>query len=240
MNYCGLSDQGKVRLNNQDSFVVLENSGNILALVCDGIGGAKDGDWASSLVTDCLGDSFMKTEKLTTIDEAKAWFVKQVGIANRQIYNRSLTERENRGMGTTLVGVLIMDQIVLAVNCGDSRLYRMKDNVLRQVSNDHSLVYDMVRRGELSKKEAECHPGRHILSRAIGVDAKAKCDFFELPLNSDYLLLCSDGLTGLVPDRIIKKVLRKTASVEEKLAEMVEIANNNGGYDNITVVLLER
>jgi len=241
MNYWGLSDQGKIRSTNQDSFIVVKNPAeNILAVVCDGIGGARNGDWASNIVVEKLGDEFQETSAFTNIQNCKKWFKAQLKEINNVIYEKSLLSADCKGMGTTVVGLITFKGGIMVANCGDSRCYSYYDDKLTQITVDHTLVSTMVAKGQLSKKDAIKHPKRHVLSRAVGVEKNVKFDFFELEEKKDVLLLCSDGLFGMVNEQEIKKVLKKRFSPEKKAKELLEIANNNGGYDNITVILLER
>lgn len=241
MNYCGLSDQGRVREDNQDSFIVVKNlSDNILAVVCDGIGGARNGDWASNLVCTKLSDDFRESTAFSSFTAAKKWFKTQIETINAEIFQNSLLNEGCKGMGTTMVGVLLFNNRVLVANCGDSRCYQLNEKGLTQITKDHTLVYDLIEKGALSPKQARMHPGRHILSTAVGVDKNLKVDYYRLDMTDGPILLCSDGLYGMVNNDTIKKVLKKKTTCEKKTGELLDIANNNGGYDNITVVLLER
>jgi len=241
VKYFGLSDQGKTRTSNQDSFIVVKNpASNILAVVCDGIGGAKNGDWASNLVVQKLGEAFQETGTFTSYEICRKWLRTQLNRVNEEIYQKSLLSADCRGMGTTVVALIIHKNGVAIVNCGDSRCYQLQGEHLIQITRDHTIVSALVAKGALSKKEAIEHPKRHILSRAVGAESKTKFDFYNLTNQVETLLLCSDGLFGLVEDEDIERVVKKDCSCEKKAKELLEIANNNGGYDNITVVLLER
>jgi len=241
VNYWGLSDQGRIRESNQDSFIVVKNiHGDFLAVVCDGIGGAKNGDWASALVAQRLSESFQDCNIFPNHQSAKKWLKAQVDIVNTEIFQSSLLEAECQGMGTTIVAALIYKNGVTIANCGDSRCYELSDEGFRQVSIDHTVVSTLVAKGALTKEQARKYPGRNILSKAVGVEKNAKLDFFPLGIKSQAILLCSDGLHTMVNDDTINRVLKKKINGEKKVKELMEIANNKGGYDNITVILLER
>ena len=241
MNYWGLSDQGRIRESNQDSFIVVKNiNGDFLAVVCDGIGGAKNGDWASALVCQRLGESFQDSGPFTSHQSARKWLKAQIDVVNAEIFQSSLLEADCQGMGTTVVTALIYKNGITVANCGDSRCYELNIEGFRQVSKDHTVVSTLIARGALTEEQALKYPGRHILSKAIGVEKNAKLDFFALDDENLVLLLCSDGLYTMVSDETIAKVLKKRINGVKKVKELLEIANNKGGYDNITVILLER
>ena len=241
MQYWGVTDQGRIRKNNQDSFSIIENNANnVLAIVCDGIGGARHGDWASNLVCEKLAESFCDSSAFSGKQSAKKWFKTNLQAVNELIYERSLLSADCRGMGTTAVGLICYKNGILVANCGDSRCYQYEKEELSQVTSDHTVIADLICQGAITAEEARTHPKRHILSRAIGADNEVKIDFFDVAGEAEFVLLCSDGLTGLVSDEEIKKVLGKRGNCEKKAKELLEIANNKGGYDNITVVLLKR
>ena len=240
MNYWGLSDQGRIRENNEDSFSVTRNTvDNILCVVCDGIGGAKNGEWASNLLSWEMAENFRETGAFNGVNAAKRWLRNQIQLINQEIYQQSLLNANCKGMGTTLVCCLVYKTGIVIACSGDSRCYGYNSQGLTQITKDHTLVNSLVEKGELTPAQAAKHPGRHILSRAIGVDKTAKIDFFNLPLADMTLLFCSDGLHGMISDSSINNVLKRKINGEKKVKELVEIANNQGGYDNITVVLLE-
>ncbi len=241
MKYWGVTDRGKIRKNNQDSFVISENeAGNILAVVCDGIGGAKNGDWASNLVSERLAESFQENAAFSNKQSVKKWFTNNIGLTNEIIYQESLLSADCKGMGTTIVALMVYKNGIMVVNCGDSRCYCYYRGALQQLTRDHTVIDDLVKQGALSQEQAQFHPKRHVLSRAVGAEKEVKLDFYQVDDDCDAILLCSDGLSGLLSTKEIENVLKKKESSEIKAKELLEIANNNGGYDNITVVLLER
>lgn len=241
MKHFSRSDVGLVRENNQDSWVTITNkSGDILAAVCDGIGGAKAGDVASSLVCQKLEDNFMLAEKFSSLLMAKRWLKQTFNKINAEVYDISLNNEEYRGMGTTLVCCICTDEGLIVGNVGDSRCYELLEDNFNQITSDNTVVNDMVAKGLLTVEMAENHPKRHILSNAVGVIKNTKIDFYLVNKKADLILLCSDGLNGMVNNEGIKNVLISKDDIEIKGQHLIDLAKSNGGYDNITIVLLER
>ena len=228
------TDIGQVRQNNQDA--VLSDDG--LFLVADGMGGHRGGEVASAIAVEQVQAHF--TEPTT---EA---LVEAVQAANKAVVDRSDTEPELRGMGTTLTGLARVrsdeDEDRLAiVNVGDSRLYLLKGGTqLQQITEDHSLVATLERQGQLTKAEAAVHPHRNILTRALGIDPMVLVDSWEiLPFVGDRYLLCSDGLFNEVPEEEITRILREVDDPDAAASTLVEMANAGGGRDNITVLIVD-
>jgi len=225
---------GQVRSNNQDSKLVV--AGVDLYGVADGMGGHQGGEVASALAVEVTEQH--ATEP--TLDSLKA----AVRLANRTIFEKAGSDRDLHGMGTTLVAVQLVDgpegQEVAWVNVGDSRVYLLRDDRLRQLSHDHSLVEDLVRDGQLTPAEAAVHPQRNILTRALGIDLDVDVDGTTvLPFTGDRFLLCSDGLFNEVNEDQMASVLRRLADPTEAAEELVRLANEGGGRDNITVVVVD-
>lgn len=228
------SDVGQIRSNNQDSELVV--AGAALYGVADGMGGHQGGEVASAMAVAI-------TEEHAT-DRSLASLKAAVRRANRAIFERAGGDEELQGMGTTLVAIQVVDgpegEEVAWVNVGDSRVYLLRDEDLVQLSADHSLVEDLVRDGQLSPDEAAVHPQRNILTRALGIDLDVQVDGDTvLPFVGDRFLLCSDGLFNEVSRDQITAVLRRLADPDEAAAELVRLANEGGGRDNITVVVVE-
>ena len=228
------TDIGQVRQNNQDA--VLSDDG--LFLVADGMGGHRGGEVASAIAVEQVQAHF--TEPTT---EA---LVEAVQAANKAVVDRSDTEPELRGMGTTLTGLARVrsdeDEDRLAiVNVGDSRLYLLKGGTqLQQITEDHSLVATLERQGQLTKAEAAVHPHRNILTRALGIDPMVLVDSWEImPFVGDRYLLCSDGLFNEVPEEEITRILREVDDPDAAASTLVEMANAGGGRDNITVLIVD-
>lgn len=240
MYIAGKSDIGLVRSTNQDNYLIVENKdGDKLALVCDGIGGAKAGDVASLTVIKFVGHAFSNTEKFSSTISAKLWLEKVLRQANDELFAKVGNDANLTGMGTTLVGALFFATHTLIMNIGDSRAYTLKNKQLKQVTTDHSLVNDLLRNGQINSEDVDTHPQRNVLTNALGVASSLKIDILEVN-NYDKILLCSDGLSGYVSNDAISDILNEYASPEKIVSELINVSNAAGGYDNITVVLIER
>ncbi|MCU1371887.1 MAG: serine/threonine protein phosphatase [Ilumatobacteraceae bacterium] len=225
---------GQVRSNNQDSFLVLAEAD--LFGVADGMGGHNGGEVASAMAVEHLREHAGEPS-LENLQQAAR-------IGNRAIFEKAGAEADLHGMGTTLCAVRVVpgpegDEIAW-INVGDSRVYLFRDDSLIQLSRDHSLVEDLLRDGQLTEDEAKVHPKRNIITRALGIDVDVDVDGSTvIPFNGDRFLLCSDGLFGEVTGDQISSVLRRLAEPTEAAEELVRLANESGGRDNITVVLVE-
>jgi protein phosphatase len=221
------SDIGRVREGNEDSFLVLAP----LYVVADGMGGHRGGEVASSLALQTL-------QRLSEAREGT--LAEQVIEANRAVFERSQEDRSVAGMGTTLTAALVDGDRVHLAHVGDSRAYLFRGGELSMLTEDHTLVHRMVVDGEITEAEAETHPHRSILTRALGVDASVQVDEGDVrSIAGDRILLCSDGLTAMVPDGQIREILSTTADPQEAVDTLVRVANRAGGIDNITAVILD-
>jgi protein phosphatase len=227
----GTSDVGLVRTINQDELLVAAN----LFAVADGMGGAAAGEVASETAISHLQEAF--AEAKPTADNLRG----AAQAANRAVWDQAEANPEMRGMGTTLVAMALVEGgRVAAINVGDSRLYLFHNDALQQVTSDHNLVAELVAEGRLSKEEAEYHPRRNIMTRALGVDPEVPVDLFMLDAEpGDRFLLCSDGLPRELPDDQIASLLRRLADPGEAARELVNEAKRRGGNDNITVVVVD-
>jgi protein phosphatase len=239
------TDTGRVRSSNQDSYMLLPEHG--LWVVADGMGGAQGGEVASHLAIETLRDSYEEP----TADA----LVAAMAEANRRIHEAA-TAPELRGMGTTTVAIALVPeepdpdapapdtderpQHLIVINVGDSRAYLFRDGGLTQITEDHSVVAELVRDGRITEQEAEGHPQRNIITRVLGVYAEVKADLWPVdPVRGDRYVLCSDGLFNEVADDQIAAVLRRLGDPTEAATELVRLANQAGGRDNITVVVLD-
>jgi len=221
------TDVGLVREGNEDSYLT---EGPLFA-VADGMGGHRGGEVASQLAVETL-------EKL--FKEGAGDLPDQVQEANRVVFERSVLDRKVAGMGTTLTAALVEGDRVRLAHVGDSRAYLLRDGTLRLLTEDHTLVHRMVSEGEISKEEAETHPQRSVLTRALGVDTVVDVDDDSLQVRpGDRLLLCTDGLTSMVSEDEIEDVLRTVPDPREAAQRLVRMANEAGGVDNTTVVILD-
>lgn len=207
-----------------------------LFLVADGMGGHKAGEFASRFTVDKIVENISKLqaeEPVTVLKEA-------MSDANRQLLSEAEADSKKAGMGTTVVAATVIGDRLYVANVGDSRLYIVNHDAIKQITRDHSLVEEMVRMGEMDKEEARNHPDKNIITRAMGVLPEVSVDFFEIEVKpEDTVLMCSDGLTNMVDDDEIKRIVLGQRDIVEKAEKLVETANNNGGKDNITVVLIE-
>lgn len=239
MKTFSMTHTGQRRETNQDYMYTSETAvGNLpnLFLVADGMGGHAAGDFASRFVVEKMVEYIRQSkqqEPVTVIREALA-------EANRLLMEAADEDPEKQGMGTTVVAATLEGGRLYAANVGDSRLYIINYEAITQITRDHSLVEEMVRLGEMDKEEAKDHPDKNIITRAVGVYADVTADFFETGVAAgDTVLLCSDGLTNMVADDEIKRIVLGQRDIVEKAEKLVAAANLNGGKDNITVVLIE-
>ena len=240
MHYWAITDPGCVRSQNQDTYQVEELGRDaVLCVVCDGMGGAKSGNVASSLAAEVFVDEIRRTwvDDMTQA-EIDQMLQAAVKLANFTVFDQGQQFEEFSGMGTTLVAALIKEKEATIVNVGDSRAYRINEGGIQKVTIDHSLVEMMVLRGELTPEEAKHYPGKNYITRAIGPEAIAESDLFHLDLErGDFLLLCSDGLSNMVDDQ---EMLFEVVHGEEKAhccQQLLDIAKNRGAPDNVTCVL---
>ena len=231
MWFCGKSDVGKVRQLNEDFYMF---DAPHLAIVADGMGGHAAGEIASQMATRSV-TTFLKEHD--TIDEE----VLRLSIvkANDVVYHASEANSDYSGMGTTMIICYEKNDIIHWAHVGDSRFYLYRDGKLHQITQDHSFVGELERSGQITKEEAETHPKRNLLMRAIGADSEIEVDTGSLPLLADdIILLCSDGLTNMVSESDICALLETHREELESLpAQLIDRANENGGNDNITVLL---
>jgi serine/threonine protein phosphatase PrpC len=223
------SDRGLVRPTNEDSFFLREG----LYAVCDGMGGARGGEVASQMA--CLGLLGLNPESAAKHDLHEA-----IDGANRAIVHRGAGEDHLMGMGTTLTAALVKDGRLTLAHVGDSRAYLLHEGDLDQLTEDHSWVGEMVRRGELTPAQAAIHPHRNVITRVLGAEGDIAPDFVEMQVSpGDRILLCSDGLTGMVPDTDLLEILASGGSPQETAEMLVKAALAAGGEDNITVVIID-
>ena len=241
MKAFALTNMGVRRNTNQDyAYVSEQNVGNLpnILIVADGMGGHKAGEVASEQAVNAVLESIKQnesTDKITIIEEA-------IFAANSKVLDMATSDEKFKGMGTTLVVATLENDILYVANVGDSRLYLINDNDIRQITRDHSLVQEMVSLGELDKESARTHSRKNVITRAIGVDSKIIADFFEVDVSDNTkILLCSDGLSNMVEDSQINKIIEECSSktLEDTVHKLIDAANENGGLDNIAVVLAQ-
>lgn len=236
-----LTDAGKVRDHNEDSVIIVKNKNNeCLMAIADGMGGHSAGEVASSIAIGYLGKHFQETFLNLSKVDAVEWIRNSTNEINSLIFQHEKTHPESKGMGTTLVLAIITKDYILFGNVGDSSGYVMKDNKLHKVTYDHTLVNLLVSAGELTKEEAKEHPKKNVLMKALGANDPVEIDVFDCDMEIDEILLCSDGLTNMLENDQIERVLLGDSGPKEKVEKLIIKANNRGGTDNISIAYLVR
>ena len=242
MQSWGLTDPGCVRTQNQDTYQIEQLDRNtLLCVLCDGMGGAKSGNIASSLAADVfvqeirlVWKSSMEQEKINQMLRSA------VKLANFTVFDQAAQFEDFTGMGTTLTSVLIRGKDVTVVTVGDSRVYKVNKDGITQLTKDHSLVQMMVERGDLTPEMARTYPGKNFITRAVGTETVAECDLFHYKVDKgDCLLLCSDGLSNMMDDQEILFEVVHGVSKEQCCQRLLNIAKNRGAPDNVTSVLIQ-
>ena len=241
MDYFYLTDSGKVRSHNEDSVIVVKNaSSEYLLAVADGMGGHRGGEIASSIAISHIGKRFMEMGSIGTKEDAIRWISESSKEANALIYKYTNEHPESTGMGTTLVMAIMTSDFLLFGNIGDSSGYVYKNKQLHKITTDHTLVNLLVKSGELTLEEAKDHPRKNVLMRALGANISVEVDIFDVETDVDGIMLCSDGLTNMLDDEQIAKVLSEKSTLEDRLTKLILKSNNRGGPDNISVAFLEK
>lgn len=243
MKAFGITHRGEVRKENQDAFRFDAPEGReiLTAVLCDGMGGAKAGAIASTMAVDnFMSHAANSLDELSTSADMRVILADAVEYANKKVYDWSFADYSCMGMGSTLVAVLIAGKRAFVASVGDSRAYLLSREKLRQITRDHSLVEDMVERGKITREEARTHPKKNIITRAVGVDASVKADLTEIKFPAgSRILLCSDGLSNIVTDDEMLRVLRENAGPEEACRVLLDMALRAGAPDNVTVLIAQ-
>ena len=233
-----LTDVGQRRTNNQDYANQYKNkAGKSMIFLADGMGGHRAGNIASEMAVTDLGAAWVATE-ISTINEVREWFAEYLEKENQQIH-RIGQDEEHKGMGTTLEAVAIIDDQVLFAHVGDSRIGLVRNGEYHQLTRDHSLVNALLKAGQITEEEAAHHPQRNIITQSIGQKDELQPDFGMVTVEAgDFIVINSDGLTNMISGDEIRDIVVSDLSVEEKAKTLIRFANNAGGLDNITVVLI--
>lgn len=233
-----LTDVGQRRTNNQDYANQYKNkAGKSMVFLADGMGGHRAGNIASEMAVTDLGAAWVATE-ISTINEVREWFAEYLEKENQQIH-RIGQDEEHKGMGTTLEAVAVIDDQVLFAHVGDSRIGLVRNGEYHQLTSDHSLVNALLKAGQITEEEAAHHPQRNIITQSIGQKDELQPDFGMVTVEAgDFIVINSDGLTNMISGDEIRDIVVSNLSVEEKAKTLVRFANNAGGLDNITVVLI--
>ncbi|WP_148465533.1 Stp1/IreP family PP2C-type Ser/Thr phosphatase [Peptoniphilus harei] len=235
MKVVSATNVGNYRKNNEDSYYVNESKN--LYVLADGMGGHLAGERASKMATEIIGEDFAGEREVISIDDAIEILSSSIRDANKKIYESSQENEDYRGMGTTLSSGLILDDVLIYSNIGDSRIYRINEE-MEQITQDDSFVNYLIEIGEITEEEAKNHPKKNVLTKAMGTTSDIEVIVNTLNIkDKDVLLFCSDGLTNMVPDEEIFKIVKEN-SPEEARDMLLDLALKNGGMDNITFILV--
>lgn len=241
MKVCGKTDVGLRRHENQDTFAVEQGEKLLIAVVCDGMGGAEGGQIASSLAV----ETFMKEIRALLRADMTTGQLRElasfcVAKANTAVYQRALQDPAYQGMGTTLVSAVAGERDAVICNIGDSRAYLIHNGEMMRITHDHSVVQTLVENGDITAEEARTHPNRNLITRALGPDKTTLCDAFDVSFaHGDKILLCTDGLVVTATDEEICRIVCADKRTEEKLDDLIALAKAQGAPDNVTAVLIE-
>lgn len=236
-----LTDRGLIRSHNEDSGGIFLNAKNqYLAIIADGMGGHQAGDVASQLATSIMKEKWQESSNFNMPEEAEVWLKEKILEINKSIYEQSKQNESYQGMGTTVVISICTDEFITIAHIGDSRCYMLNESGFKQMTEDHSLVNELVRSGEISAEDAEYHPRKNVLLKALGTEDEIVSDVRSISWDiGDKLLLCSDGLTNKLSDDELAALLCSDNNLEETGQKMVGLANERGGEDNISLVIVE-
>lgn len=241
MNVIAFTDIGLVREKNQDTYFLSEDLNFPLFIIADGMGGHKSGEIASNDAVEIIKNIFSQ-EKSELINNENIIDIieKSFHYANSNIYKKSLEVTTYRGMGTTVSLAYIFEDNIIIGHAGDSRIYKIEGNNMVQITEDHSLVNELIKSGKITKEEAKTHPQKNIITRAVGtsidIDIDIKCIKYK---EKDKLLLCTDGLFNMIDEDEIEKIIKESSSMSIAAEKLITTANENGGLDNITIILIE-
>ncbi len=242
MRIWGITHRGAVRAENQDAYhFILPTTGVALGVVCDGMGGARGGKIASRMAvrtfTDWLRSKLLEEWKEEPLKEL---LEQAAQAANRVVYERAEEDPLLEGMGTTMVAAAFLSDRAIVLNVGDSRAYHITGETITRVTNDHSVVEDMVSHGKITREEARYHPQKNLITRALGAEEHVICDLFTVPFApGDYLLLCSDGLTNMISDEELLSEIKHNGALDTCCDQLLQIALSRGAPDNVTAVLFQ-
>ncbi len=248
MQVFGISDVGRKRQLNEDNFSVYQTEHVLVAVVADGMGGAQAGEVASRLACKKFMDTVLPelervVENVKNSVEQKLEVDRAIALAceksNSEVFDFSSRDNSLSGMGTTIVGVVIIDSVLWAFHVGDSRVYHVGKKGAVQLTVDHSFVQALLDAGKITPDEAENHPNKNIIVRAVGIQRSVECDIAHMDVESGYYLICSDGLSNYFEEEKFLRIINSRIPLSEKAEALIEYANEKGGADNITAVLID-
>ncbi|OPH53016.1 serine/threonine protein phosphatase [Paenibacillus ferrarius] len=240
MKMVSRTDIGKVRQVNEDRATIQPELGGLsLAIVADGMGGHQAGDIASQMAIDMIQEQLQSIHRGMPVEARKQVLKEAIENANEKIYEFASGQENYHGMGTTVVAIIASQELLIIGHIGDSRAYKITDDAITQLTEDHSLVYELVKNGQITIEEADHHPRRNWITRALGTEPGVEVDLYEYPWRpGDTILICSDGLSGLVDSSDIMGIIKSHAKLEDAAEQLIARALDEGGDDNVTVVLL--
>lgn len=240
MNYYAKTDIGRVRTKNQDLATVCANSkSQILGVICDGMGGHKAGEIASRVVMDHVTRCFKINPYFLNEEEVISWMEETITQANEIVKKMAHSNPDHEGMGTTIVLAIVFEKMLYVSHVGDSRAYYCTTDTITQITKDHTLVNALIDQGVITKEEAKNHSQKNVLLQVLGASEKLEPSMYSQPFTKGQLLLCSDGLYNTVSDKIILQIVNREEATEQKVIELIEEANANGGHDNIGIAMIE-
>ncbi len=244
LNCFGRTDKGKVRSTNEDSFVILKQEPFYLFAVADGMGGHAAGEIASNLAITSIKDYLIDNLALLQSAQKEGDFLNflydMINKTNSLIWNASHQENQQKGMGTTLTVALFFEKAFFIGHIGDSRAYLVKEQDIKRLTQDHSLVEELIKNGEIDKEEAMVHPQKNVLTRALGTESEVEAEYYKgiLDAGSTFFLF-TDGLTSLISEEEILKISKDNTDEKTIVNTLIDMANERGGHDNITVVVIK-
>lgn len=237
---CYKTDIGKIRPHNEDAVKIYKNQNCTIVVIADGMGGHEAGEVASAMVLHSIEEHFNEDLIFNDSEVLRKWLKQLLQQVNENILSYIEEHHLSHGMGTTAIVAVMTESFIAFAHIGDSRAYVLSHDQLRQITKDHTFVRKLVEEGKLSEQEAKNHPHRNIIMNALGVNKSLTFDYLVLErYQLDAILLCTDGLTSMVDDQEILSILNEKRSTEEKVNLLIELANRNGGTDNISVALCE-
>lgn len=240
MRFDAVSNVGKVRNNNEDCYYVSENENYPLFIVADGIGGHNYGEIASNMAVEVIKNSIKTIDCYENLDELELDMINAISEANKSVYSKSQSADEFSGMGTTLTVLYVYYDSILIGHVGDSRIYAVNSNEIRQLTEDDTIVNRLLKLGEITQSEAQNHPKKNIITNAIGTDSRIDISLVQYNYaKGEYILMCTDGLTDMATNEEILKIINENKTPESISAKLLEKALEAGGKDNITLIILQ-
>ncbi|WP_407268007.1 Stp1/IreP family PP2C-type Ser/Thr phosphatase [Radiobacillus sp. PE A8.2] len=240
MNTYFMTDTGQVRSHNEDAGGVFINAHKqVLVVIADGMGGHKAGDVASKMAITSLSEKWQKSEELLLPEDTEVWLKDSISEINQNLFNYAQEHEDCMGMGTTIVAAICTSEYITIAHIGDSRCYLQNNQGFQQITEDHSLVNELVRSGQISKDDAEHHPRKNVLLKALGTEQHVEADVRSIGWEKDdLLLLCSDGLSNKINDEELSEKVKSPSNLEDVANQFISLANERGGEDNISIALV--